>query len=213
MPRILPAIAPVLLIALGSGSIAIPTPAAAQATTTPTATFLKAVDARDGTTVTAMLISGGAQMANVHGGDREETALHVVARRRDALWARFLIGQGANPDVLDKASHSPLMIAIFNDDINMARTLLDDGAAADFSNARGETPLILAVQQRKSALIRLLVAHGADPDRADFVAGLSARDYATRDARSASLVDALEKKDPGADAKTLPIGPVFKPRG
>lgn len=157
--------------------------------------LLKAVTDRDGAAVIALLNTGSEGLINTPSRDNGETALHIVTRRGDATWVRFLIGKGATPDVLDNAGNSPLMIAIFNDDSEIASVLLDEGAKADFINARGETALIRAVQLRKPALVRLLIAHGANPDLADYVAGLSARDYATRDARSTALLNALTRRD------------------
>lgn len=172
--------------------------------------FLKAVDERDGTTVMQMLTAGAPGLIDSRGGERDETALHIVTRRGDAVWIRFLTSKGARPDVLDKDGNSPLMIAIFNDDSETARLLLNHGASADFINTRGETALIRAVQLRKPLLVRLLIAEGADPDRADYVAGLSARDYALRDTRSTALLDALTPREAPADDE-LPARPALAP--
>ncbi len=174
--------------------------------------FLKAVTDRDGTAVMALLNASIDGLINSADRDNGETALHIVARRGDGQWIRYFIGKGATPDVVDKAGYSPLMVAISNDDVETAKLLLELGARVDFANTRGETGLIKAVQLRKPVLVRMLVAHGADPDRADYVAGLSARDYATRDARSAALLDALTPRPAGA-ADALPNGPIFKPGG
>ncbi|TXC73421.1 ankyrin repeat domain-containing protein [Sphingorhabdus soli] len=178
----------------------------------PSVRFLKAVTDRDGTAVMTLLGTASNGLINTADRDSGETALHIVTQRGDSEWIRFMIGKGANPDVLDKAGRSPLMIAVFNSDSETAQLLLDLGASANFANSRGETALIRAVQLRKPVLVRMLVAHGADPDRADYVAGLSARDYATRDARSDALLDALTPRSAEPD-DALPNGPIFKPGG
>src|SRR3546814_10574293 len=57
-------------------------------------------------------------------------------------------------------------------------------ADVNLANGSGETPLIRAVQLRNLDLVRTLLKAGADPDQADPLAGLSARDYARNDSRS-----------------------------
>ncbi|MEO7240159.1 MAG: ankyrin repeat domain-containing protein, partial [Sphingomicrobium sp.] len=49
-----------------------------------------------------------------------------------------------------------------------------------------------AVQQRQREIVELLLAVGANPDKADSAAGLSARDYATRDSRSRDMLKLIE---------------------
>ncbi|HEX8388596.1 MAG TPA: ankyrin repeat domain-containing protein, partial [Sphingomonas sp.] len=63
----------------------------------------------------------------------------------------------------------------------------------NLANGSGETPLILAVQRRDLAAARTLLGLGADPDQTDNVAGMSARDYARRDARNPALLKLLEE--------------------
>src|SRR3546814_928507 len=75
-----------------------------------------------------------------------------------------------------------------------ADVLLDHGAPIDQTNRRGETALILAVQARSIAMVRLLVKRGANPDTADHIAGLSARDYAKRNDRTGQLAALLDAK-------------------
>ena len=79
-----------------------------------------------------------------------------------------------------------------------AEELLDEKAPVDQTNRRGETALILAVQAKNSAMVRLLVKRGANPDKTDHVAGMSARAYAKRDDRSGQLVALLDAKPDGA---------------
>ena len=77
-----------------------------------------------------------------------------------------------------------------------AEWLLGQGAKVDGANRMGETPLIIAVQQRQVALVKVLLAAGANPDKPDSAAGLSARDYAKRDGRSREIISAIEAKKP-----------------
>lgn len=198
-------------LALGvCAAIAVQPVAASAQTPSPSTRFLKAVTDRDGTTATQMLTFGADGLIDSHGGDLDETALHIATRRGDATWIRFLIDKRATRDVLDKEGNSPLMIAVLNDDDETARLLLQRGASVDFLNSRGESALIKAVQLRKPMLVRLLIANHADPERADYVAGLSARDYAMRDARSTVLIDALTPRAKPTD-DGMPTGPFLTP--
>ncbi len=88
-----------------------------------------------------------------------------------------------------------------------AQILLDRGAAVDKANSSGETPLIRAVHLNDLPMIRLLVSKGANPNRKDLMAGLSARDYAMRDGRSQTIIDLLDSAKP----KSSVPGPVQGP--
>jgi len=89
-----------------------------------------------------------------------------------------------------------------------ADELLTDKAPVDQTNRRGETALILAVQSKNVAMVRLLVKRGANPDKADHVAGMSARDYAKRDDRTGQIVALLDAKP---DGPVRDLGPKFGP--
>src|SRR3546814_18366489 len=104
---------------------------------------------------------------------------------------------------------TPLMHAAMLDFTDGATLLLDDGAPIDQTNRRGETALILAVQANNPAMVRLLVRRGANPDKADHIAGMSARDYARRNDRSGRMAALLDEK---ADAAARDPGAVFGPK-
>jgi hypothetical protein len=58
---------------------------------------------------------------------------------------------------------------------------------------------------RNLALVRTLLKGGADPDQADHLAGLSARDYARNETRSPALLEAIENTErPGRKAVSGP---------
>ena len=86
--------------------------------------------------------------------------------------------------------------------------MLDSKAPVDQTNRRGETALILAVQSKNIAMVRLLVRSGANPDKADHVAGMSARDYAKRDDRTGQIIAILNTK---TDAPAREFGPNIGP--
>jgi hypothetical protein len=58
-------------------------------------------------------------------------------------------------------------------------------------------------------LVRLLVAQGANADKRDSIAGMSARDYAKRDNRTPGLAEALDAAKPAAKPTGPVQGPVF----
>lgn len=169
--------------------------------------FLQAVDNRDGTKATDALKDDPA-LVNTRNQDTGETALIIVTKRRDATWMRFLLGKDADPTIGDRQGMTPLMHTALLNFTDGAQALLDRKAPVDQTNRRGETALILAVQARNVAMVRLLVRNGANADKADHVAGMSARDYAKRDDRTGDIVAILDTK---SDAPTRDFGPSIGP--
>jgi ankyrin repeat protein len=197
--------ASLLLLAGVAGTLAAP-PAAAQFSDT--YSFLQAVDSRDGDKVTKLLSDNDARIVNTRSPDNGETALAIVVKRRDLTWLKFLLGKGADPSIADRQGMTPLMHSALMGFPEGANELLDHKAAIDQTNRRGETALILAVQAKNTAMVRLLVRRGASPDKADHIAGMSARDYAKRDDRSGQMLGLLDAKAEGALRDS---GPAFGP--
>ncbi|WP_379548113.1 ankyrin repeat domain-containing protein [Qipengyuania sp. DSG2-2] len=164
-------------LALAPASLAIVSaPAAAQALYSDSFQFLKLVRDRDGEKVTNILDTPGQTIINTRDLTTGETAVHIVAQRRDAVWIKFLTDRGANPNIADAKGVTPLMISANLGHIDGVEALLDAGARVDVASSAGETPLMGAVHRRDIALVRLLLEKGADPDRNDN-SGRSARDY------------------------------------
>lgn len=153
--------------------------------------FMKAVKERDGVTVTRLISSPGSVVINSRDQSTGNGALHMVVRDRDLPWLGFLLGKGAKADLLDAEGNTPLALAAQLGWVEGAE-ILARRSPVDLANRRGETPLILAVQQRDLAMVRMLLARGANPQRTDSVAGLSALDYARRDGRAAAILKLLE---------------------
>ena len=170
--------------------------------------FLQAVDSRDGTKATDALKDDPA-IVNTRNPDTGETALIIVTKRRDTVWLRFLLDKGGDPAIGDRQGMTPLMHSALLNTTDAAEELLGKKAPVDQANRRGETALILAVQAKNSAMVRLLVRRGANPDKADHIAGMSARDYAKRDDRSGQLLAMLDTK---ADAPVRDLGTTFGPK-
>ena len=139
--------------------------------------FLEAVRDRDGAKVNAVVKDPSATtILNTRDKTSGETAMHIVAARRDTTWIRFLAKNGADPDLADRDGVTPLMIAARLGHVEGVTALLEYGARVDPLSSTGETPLIAAVHRRDIPLVRVLLANGADPDRTDN-SGRSARDY------------------------------------
>ena len=194
-----------LLAAVAAGALA-PAPAIAQFRGA--YAFLQAVESRDGTKATDALKSDPS-FVNTRHPDTGETALIIVAKRRDPTWLRFLIGKDADPSIADRQGVTPLMHCALINFTEGAEDLLAARAPVDQTNRRGETALILAVQARNAAMVRLLVKSGANPDKADHVAGMSARDYAKRDDRTGQLTALLDAR---ADSAARDPGAIFGPK-
>jgi ankyrin repeat protein len=153
--------------------------------------FLKAVKDADGNKVTEMLDKPGSTIVNTKEQSSGDTALHIVTRRSDATYVNFLISRGAAVNAQDGRGNTPLMIAVNGSCFACIDTLLARRANLNLGNASGETPLIRAVQLRNLDLAEKLLKAGANPDQADRVAGMSARDYAKVDNRSPALTKLL----------------------
>jgi len=171
--------------------------------------FLQAVENRDGTKATAAL-QDDPTLVNTRNSDTGETALTIVTKRRDTSWLRFLLAKDADPAIADRNGMTPLMHAALLNYTDGADELLGRKAPVDQANRRGETALILAVQTKNNAMVSLLVRRGANPDKADHVAGMSARDYAKRDDRSGQLLALLDTRA-DAEAAKREYGPTFGP--
>lgn len=168
-------------------------------------TFIKAVRDADGDKVTAMLNRAGTTVVNSRDSGSGDGALHIVVKRRDATWLAFLLTRGANPELRDDQGNTPLIVAAQIGFGEGAALLLSGRAGVNTANSRGETPLIVAVQMRNVALVRQLLAAGANLKQTDNVAGLSARDYAQRDARAAAILKLIDAAPPAKSAKM--VGP------
>ncbi len=155
--------------------------------------FLKAVRDRDGNKATELASRPGTTIVDTRDGATGETALIIVTKRRDLAWMGFALGKGAKTDLRDSGGNTALMHAAQIGFLEGAQLLLKIKAGVDIANNSGETPLIRAVQNRDSAMTRILIAAGANPSKTDRLAGMSARDYALSDKRSAAIVKILDE--------------------
>lgn len=170
--------------------------------------FLEAVRKEDGSKVTQMVTDSKSRIVNTKNRDGDG-ALHIIVRKGDeqsAVYLRFLLQHDANPDLPDRDGNTPMMVAINSGYAEGVKILLTYKAKVNQRNAKGETPLIRAVQLRDQDLVHVLLDAGADPDQADVIAGMSARDYAKADRRMPGSIKKALEDAPKVDKKTS-IGP------
>ena len=186
--------------------LAVTVPTVVQAEFSASYNFLKGVRDRDGDAVTKMLSKPGSGPVIVNTRDQAtgEGALHILTKRRDTVWLAFMLSKDADPNIRDSNGNTPLMLASQIGYAEGIALLLDRRASVDIANNSGETPLIRAVQNRDLATTRTLLGAGADPNKTDRSAGLSARQYAERDPRAGNIVAAINEAKPKAKAKFGP---------
>ena len=158
--------------------------------------FLQAVKDAKGQDVVDMLDEPGQTIINTKDPTSGEGALHLVVKRGDDTYLRYLLSRGADPNLRDGRGNTPLLLAVQYGQTGMIDSLVQARANPNLANASGETPLIRAVQRRDIAMVRALLAAKANPDQADTLAGKSARDYVHADDRSpaiAKLIDDVPK--------------------
>lgn len=162
-------------------------PARAQIGQSPGAKFLTAVKEEKNNEVVEAVNAGGPALVNTRDFSSRETALHIVAKRGDPLYTRFLLQKGANPNLRDVRGSTPLLVAVSAGHSELISIFIAANANVNLGNDSGETPLIKAVQRRDLVMVRDLIKAGADPDQADSLAGKSARVYAEEDTRTPAL--------------------------
>ena len=186
--------------------IAVATPAAAQFYSEGYE-FLEAVKDREGQEATDMLRQPGTTVINARDLSSGETGLHITIARRDLTWTRWLLQEGANPNVADNRGRTPLLAAIEGGFLEAVEVLLSKGAQIDTPNRAGETPLVTAVLARNVDLMELLLANGANPDRTDNT-GRSARDHARQPGVPQRILAAIEASDAAGNQSAEVYGPV-----
>ncbi|MDB5737431.1 MAG: ankyrin [Sphingomonas bacterium] len=181
---------------LGMIGLLVATPLAAQNFVSDSYSFLKGVRDRDGAKVQKLLDSPSTTIILARDTTTGETALHIVAKRRDLAWLQYMLAKGADMNARDRDGNTALADAAQIGWAEGARQLIEVGATVDLGNNRGETPLILATNSHDLPTVKTLIAGGADPKITDHVAGMSAHDYATRDGRSVAILKALDEAKP-----------------
>ena len=175
----------------------ITSPAIGQALTTKSYDFIKAVKDSNGDKAIQVLETEPKGIVNTKDDDGN-TGLIIAINRSDEQWTGFLLNKGADPNLPGKGGDTPLIGASRVGFEEAVEWLLGLGAKVDGTNKMGETALIVAVQQRQPRIVKVLLDAGANPDKTDNAAGLSARDYATRDPRARDILKLIDEKKPKA---------------
>lgn len=149
--------------------------------------FLEAVRNAKGNEVIAMVDKPGSSLVNTRDVTSGETALHIAVKRADIPYTNYFLSKGADANARDVRGNTPLILAVNAGATELIPILVGARANPNLGNTSGETPLIRAVQRRDLAMVRALLTAGADADQADVIAGKSARDYATEDARNPAI--------------------------
>ncbi|CAN5544785.1 hypothetical protein BH09PSE4_BH09PSE4_10650 [soil metagenome] len=186
-----------LRLSLAISALSVPGVALAQLGGSPGYKMLEAVRKSDGDELTKMLNKPGTTVINYRDPGSGEGALHIVVKRQDPLYLKFLLSHGADPNLRDGKGNTPMLLAVDTGFDGAIPILVAYKASIDLANSSGETPLIHAVQRRDLMMVRDLLAAGADPDKTDVIAGRSARDYALSDTRApeiAKVISAVPKK-------------------
>ncbi len=153
--------------------------------------FINALKDDEGSKAYAIAERNGTNIFNQRGADGD-APLHIVVRKRNGNWIGFLLAKGADPNVAGPDGDTPLILAARAGYGEGVVRLIASRADVNRVNKRGESPLVVAVNQRQQQIVRLLLENGADPDKRDFAAGYSAREYAKRDNRNPELLRLIE---------------------
>lgn len=169
--------------------------------------FLEAIRKADGAKVNKFLQDKTLRIVNTKDRNTGEAAMHIVAKRRDALYLRALLqADDANPNIQDREGNTPLIVAIDQGWGEGVQILLRYKANVNLANSAGQTPLIRAVLMHDIDVVRTLLNGGANPDRGDYQTGMTARDYAKRESRYPAIAKLLAEapKTGGAAAAAGP---------
>jgi uncharacterized protein len=170
--------------------------------------FLKAVRESDGGKATEMLDKPGSTIVNARDVSTGDTGLLISTARRDLAWMGFLLGKGANPNLANNQEMTPLIQATLLRFADGVQLLLANRAQVDLAGRNGETALIHAVMLRDLPTIRLLLTAGANASKRDLT-GMSARDYAERDAHNTAIIELMNKTTGAKQPSGAVQGPVF----
>jgi ankyrin repeat protein len=154
--------------------------------------FLEAVRKADGNKVNTFLQDKTLRIVNTKDRNTGEGALHIVVKRSDPTYLSVLINQpDVNVNLQDRDGNTPLLVAAERGWEPGVTALIAKKANVNLANNGGMTPLIRAVQIHDLDIVRALLDAGADPDKADFGGGMSARGYAQQESRYPAIAKLL----------------------
>ncbi len=185
-------------------------PAAAQTTGQPreSYSFLEAVRKQDGAGVNKVLQDKTSYLLNAKDPYTGEGALHIIAKDRNQSYLGVFLAQpGIDVNLQDKQGNTPLMAAVQSGWDDGVTALLRKKANVNLPNTAGETPLIRAVLLHNYDMARALLDAGANPDKADYSGGLTAREYAARETRYPQIAKLLADAPKNGKSAVQAAGP------
>jgi ankyrin repeat protein/CHAT domain-containing protein len=93
------------------------------------------------------------------------TALHYAARDNNTDYLQLLLEKGANTQMLAETSdneYTPLMLAVYNENIEAIKILVKYGADPNFYNSKGESSLSLARSDGLQSILKIFL----EPEKA-----------------------------------------------
>ncbi|WP_080592044.1 ankyrin repeat domain-containing protein [Leptospira weilii] len=110
------------------------------------------------------------QGASVHARDPRqyflgETPLHKAVFHNDVSFVRFLLSQGADPNLSDDRGETPLITAIYGLSLESVSVLLDAKADPYLETKSGISPAVLAADLCSLPILKLLKNAGVDFNR------------------------------------------------
>lgn len=108
-----------------------------------------------------------------------EAALHRASRSNHLQVCRYLLKEGADPNILDECDENktPLFKAVEEGNIEIVKLLVQSGSDVNRVNNEGRTPLAYAVSNQDIEIVQVLTSTGIDIHLKDH-SGKSALDYA-----------------------------------
>lgn len=128
--------------------------------------------------------------------------LFQLVRSSDAARMRGLFEKGFDaPNIRDGKGNTLLMLASYNEQLEMTRVLLEHGADPQIANDMGQIPLAGAAFKGNAEMVRLLIEHGADVN-ARMPDGKTALMFAAMFNRL-EIIDLLLEKGADASLKSM----------
>jgi hypothetical protein len=115
--------------------------------------------------IVKMLIAHGAKIDNVTDDEIGNTALFLACGafsegyESNSAVVQFLLGSGANPNMINKNGSSVLSVAIYKSTENIVKLLLEYQADVNAKGTDGSTLLSTAIRHAKENIVKLLLEH------------------------------------------------------
>jgi len=151
--------------------------------------FLKAVKEKDYAAIKKAVEKG--VNINTRDYDDKATALVIAARQKDSQLMKYLLANGAKPNLYGDNGETALMLAVGLRSKEMTAALLHYKADPDVTDKNGETALIRAVIAKARNSVELLLEAGADYTLEDY-SGRTALQHA-REGRNRRAIKLLEE--------------------